>query len=264
MSTEELLRHQDEACVTLALNRPDALNALTSPMRQSLLEELRRADQDPGVRCVVLRGTGRAFCVGQDLKELQDYYETHGPELGRLVEDEYIPIVKVLRELSKPTIAVLDGPAVGGGMALALATDFRVIGARARLVPAFVNVGLAPDTGATFLLARSIGYARALSLCLTGQPLEAEQLVAFGLAAQVNESSQTLEQALQDLTKRLCDGPTRAYAAIRRLFDQAVALPLDDVLALERDVQNRLSHTRDHGAAVESFLNRRAAQFQGQ
>ncbi|MCY0877659.1 MAG: enoyl-CoA hydratase-related protein [Firmicutes bacterium] len=253
-----------DGVVTIRLNRPEALNALTHTMRRELKEALEEADRNASIRVVVLRGAGRAFCVGQDLREMASYYQREGPRLGKLVEDEYIPLVLKLRQLSKPTVAVVEGPAVGGGMALALATDFRVISARAQLVPAFVNVGLAPDTGTTFLLSRAVGYARALSYSLKGQAIQAEEMVALGLAEGVAATADEVESILAALVNRLKAGPTVAYAAIRRLFDDAQALPLKDVLARERDVQEQLAGTQDHQEAVQAFLEKRTPEFRGQ
>lgn len=264
MSNQEVSWEQEGGRVVLTLNRPEALNALTATLRRELLEGLQKADHDPAVRVVIIQGAGRAFSVGQDLKEMLQYYETHGPALGQLVEEEYIPLVKALRALSKPTIAVLEGAAVGGGLALALAADFRVVSSRAQLVPGFVNVSLAPDTGTTFLLARAIGYARALSLCLLGQPIRAAQMVEWGLASQVNETPEAMAEELAALTSRLEAGPTRAYGEIRRLFDRAAHLPLDEVLTLERDVQDALAHTQDHHEAVDAFVNKRQPVFRGE
>ncbi|NMP21096.1 enoyl-CoA hydratase-related protein [Sulfobacillus harzensis] len=263
METDDIVWERQGSRAILRMNRPAALNALTASLRQGLVEGLRRAADDPEVRVVILRGEGRAFSVGQDLKEMQSYYQEHGPQLGQLVEDEYIPIVHALRGLPKPTIAVVEGAAVGGGMALALATDFRVITNRAQLVPGFVNVALAPDTGTTFLLARAIGYHRALNLCLLGEPLRANDMVSWGLAKIAHESSESLEDELNTLADKLAHGPTRAYAEIRRMFDRAQPLGLQDVLMLERDVQDALAHTQDHREAVDAFLAKRPPNFTG-
>ena len=263
MEFQEVSWERAGASVTLRINRPDSLNALTGGVRRELMAGLRRADEDETIRSVVLRGAGRAFSVGQDLKELKEFYQREGYELGALVEQEYIPIVKALRALGKPTIAVLEGAAVGGGMALALAADFRIIGPKAQMVPGFVNVGLAPDTGTTFLLGRSIGYARAVSLCLTGTSIRAQDLVSLGLADSIHETAEDLDEALDRLVERLNAGPTRAYANIRRLFDQSVALSLDQVLELERDVQDSLARTTDHQEAVDAFLDKRTPGFTG-
>lgn len=261
MDNQEVVFERQGARAVLSMNRPEALNALTSPMRRGLLDALSRAAEDSRVRVVIIKGAGRAFSVGQDLKEMRQYYTEHGPALGQLVEDEYIPLVKALRRLNKPTIALLEGAAVGGGMALALATDFRVISSRAQLVPGFVNVGLAPDTGTTFLLARAIGYHRALNLCLLGEPIRADAMVDFGLARQSHESADGLMDELNTLANKLEEGPTGTYAAIRRLFDETQHLPFDEVLKVERDVQDALAHTPDHEEAVQAFLDKRPAKF---
>lgn len=263
MAQDQVIYQREGRRAILTLNRPDSLNALTAPVRVGLLEGLKQAGRDPEVRVVIIRGEGRAFCVGQDLKEMQDYYHQHGPALGRLVEEEYIPLAQALRHLQKPTIAVLEGAAVGGGMALALATDFRVISSRAQLVPAFVNVALAPDTGTTFLLARAIGYHRALNLCLLGEAIRAQAMVEFGLARTVHETPESLQEELNSLADKLADGPTAAYAAIRQLFDGSQHLPLEDVLALERDVQDLLAHGADHQEALAAFLEKRTPEFRG-
>ncbi len=261
MDNQDVLFERQGSRAILTMNRPEALNALTSPMRQGLLEALSRADEDSRVRVVIIKGAGRAFSVGQDLKEMRQYYAEHGPALGQLVEDEYIPLVKALRQVNKPTITVLEGAAVGGGMAVALATDFRVISSRAQLVPGFVNVALAPDTGTTFLLARAIGYHRALNLCLLGEPIRADAMVAYGLARQSHESADALMDELNTLALKLEEGPTGAYAAIRRLFDETQHLPLTEVLQVERDVQDELAHTPDHEEALRAFLEKRPAKF---
>lgn len=263
MSYEEILYQAEGPVRMITLNRPEALNALTETMRRELGEALAAADADASCRVVLLKGAGRAFCVGQDLKEMLAYYEAHGPELGRLVDEEYIPLVHALRNLSKPTVALLEGAAVGGGMALALATDFRVITGRAQLTPAFVNVALAPDTGTAFLLARAVGHARAISLSMLGTPLKAHDMVKFGLADAVYESAEEARTACDMLLQQLGQGPTETYRTIRQLFDETASLPLEDVLRKERDAQDKLAHTRDHSEAVEAFLAKRAPNFEG-
>ncbi|PSR22895.1 MAG: enoyl-CoA hydratase/isomerase family protein [Sulfobacillus acidophilus] len=254
---------QQDACAILTLNRPDSLNSLTAEVRRELLEGLNRANQDPLIRVVAIRAVGRTFCVGQDLKELQHFYAENGYRIGALVNREYIPIVRALRHLSKPTVAIVEGAAIGGGMALALACDFRIVSAKARLVPAFVNVGLAPDTGTTFLLARSIGYARALSLCLLGQPLPADDLVRMGLAESVAHGAEEVQAQFDQLLQQLVHGPTRAYAEIRRLFDESSHLSFEAVLRQEAEVQDQLSQTQDHRVAIEAFLAKQTPEFSG-
>jgi 2-(1,2-epoxy-1,2-dihydrophenyl)acetyl-CoA isomerase len=216
------------------------------------------------VRAVVLAGSDRAFSVGQDLKEMADRYQAD-PEhaMARLVTEEYIPLLKTLRSLPRPTVAVVAGLALGGGLALALATDFRVVEARTRLIPAFSQVGLVPDTGVSFFLPRMIGHARALSLALTGDAITAAEAVQWGLALEVAADPAQAEERGRNLARRLADGPTLAYTEIRRLFDRSAESTLDEALAEEARAQARLSMTRDHRDAVTAFLTKNTPIFHG-
>ncbi|WP_067933104.1 enoyl-CoA hydratase/isomerase family protein [Alicyclobacillus kakegawensis] len=264
MDYQEIQYQVDGAVATVTLNRPDALNALTQTMRRELLHALDRVAKDPNIRAVLITGAGRAFCVGQDVRELADYYEANGPELGRVVEEEYIPIVRRLRSLPQPTVALVNGAAVGGGLALVLAADFRILHSKSLLSPVFVKVGLAPDTAVTFLLSRAIGYARALSLTLRGSALKPEEAVDLGLAAQVNASLDEAWEEARTLLAELAAGPTRAYAEIRRLYDLAAAHSLEETVVFEREAQDRLARTQDHQEAVRAFLEKREPHFTGQ
>lgn len=245
------------------LNRPGALNALTRSLRQTLADRLDEIAHDATVRAVIILGAGRAFSVGQDLHEMDSMYREKGPHLAELVEKEYIPLVKALRRMPKPVVAMIDGPAAGGGLSLALAADFRILTAKSTLIPAFVNVGLAPDTGAAFFLARQLGIARAIAVAMKGEPLSAEQCVHWGLADLVVADRSAAEDEAQKLAQKLAQGPTLAYYHIRTLFDQAAGLPFERVLELERDTQETLAQTHDHVAAVGAFLNRQRPTFEG-
>lgn len=263
MNLREVKYEVTAGVATVTLNRPDAMNALTRQLRQDLLTALAEATADSSVRAVLLTGAGRGFCVGQDVKELSDDYAKDGPQMGRLVEEEYIPIVKSLRAMPKPVVALLNGPAVGGGMALALAADFRVITVKGALTPVFVKVGLVPDSGVTFYLSRMIGLARAASLTMRGQAITPAQQVELGLAAQVNETLEDAQAEASKLLEELAAGPTVAYARIRQLYDQTAGMNLEAALAAERDAQDDLAHTADHAEAVAAFLERRTPDFMG-
>ncbi|MCL6597869.1 MAG: enoyl-CoA hydratase/isomerase family protein [Alicyclobacillus macrosporangiidus] len=264
MEYQEILYQVDGAVATITLNRPEALNALTRTMRRELLDALERVAQDRQIRALLITGAGRAFCVGQDVRELADYYEQNGPELGRVVDEEYIPIVRRLRSLPKPCVVLVNGAAVGGGLALVLAADFRILHTKSNLSPVFVKVGLAPDTAVSFLLSRAIGHARATSLTLRGGTLTPEEAVACGLAAKVNSSMEEAWEEAHALLAELSAGPTRAYAEIRRLYDLAAAHSLEETLQFEREAQDRLAHTGDHQEAVAAFLEKRQPKFSGQ
>lgn len=260
---QEIIYHVEGAVATITLNRPKALNALTHTMRRELLDALNRCANDEDVRCLVLTGAGKGFCVGQDVKEMSDDYAKEGPELGKLVEEEYIPMIKALRSMPKPTISLVNGIAVGGGMAFPLATDFRILTEKATFTPVFVNVGIAPDTGISYLLGRAIGQAQAISLCMKGESLTPSQLVNNGLAEKVNESLEEAESEAKALAEQLAAGPTQSYWHIRQLFDQSASSQFEDALHSERDTQDTLAHTDDHQEAVDAFLEKRTPVFRG-
>lgn len=263
MDFQEVIYEVKAGVATLTLNRPEAMNALTHQLRADLLAALAAAATDSSVRAVVLTGAGRGFCVGQDVKEMSEDYAKEGPEMGRLVETEYIPILKALRAMPKPTVALVNGPAVGGGLALALGADFRVITAKSVLNPVFVKVALVPDTGVTFYLSRMIGLARAVSITMRGQALSPDEQVALGLAKQVNASLEEAEAEARALLEELVAGPTGVYVRIRQLYDQAAGMSLEETLVLEKDIQDELAHDADHAEAVAAFLERRPARFKG-
>lgn len=263
MDYEEILYQVDGAVATITLNRPNALNALTRTLRRELLDALNRTAEDESIRALILTGAGKGFCVGQDVKEMSDDYEKEGPELGRLVEAEYIPLVKALRAMPKPTIALINGIAVGGGMALPLAADFRILTEKSSLTPVFVNVGIAPDTGVTYLLGRAIGHTQAIELCMRGKSLTPEDLVKHGLAEKVNATLEEAQEEAHKLANYLAKGPTQSYYRIRQLFDQAASSTLEETLVLERDTQDDLAHTADHLEAVKAFTEKRKPEFTG-
>ncbi|HET7580755.1 MAG TPA: enoyl-CoA hydratase-related protein [Bacillales bacterium] len=263
MDYQQISYEVEGAVATITLNRPKAMNALTRTMRSELLDALNHTAEDENIRALILTGAGKGFCVGQDVKEMSDYYESEGPELGRLVEEEYIPLVKSLRSMPKPTITLVNGTAVGGGMAFPLATDFRISTEKSTLTPVFVNVGIAPDTGVTYLLGRAIGHTQAIELAMRGKSLTPDDLVKHGLAEKVNASLEEAQEEAQKLAAHLANGPTQSYWRIRQLFDQAASSSLEETLAFERDTQDDLAHTADHLEAVKAFMEKRKPNFQG-
>lgn len=265
MSSESLvLTSIDHSVLTIRLNRPTALNALTHELRKELLRVLVAAEENSEVRAVLISGVGRAFSVGQDVKEMQDMYAKADPDLGSLVRDEYNPLIAALLDLSKPTIALVNGPAAGGGLSLALACDIRVITDSASFIPAFVKVGLAPDTGASYLLSRSLGWSRTLGIALSGQTIGADDAVAWGLAHHRYATVEEAEIKANALAKQWAEGPTRAMAEIRRLLLDVQGLSWRDALNKEATTQDLLGRTADHQEAVAAFVARRPPEFRGQ
>jgi 2-(1,2-epoxy-1,2-dihydrophenyl)acetyl-CoA isomerase len=248
---------RDGAVLTITLNRPDVLNAFTREMHRAFagaLEEAAAAD----VRAVVLTGAGRGFCVGQDLHEFQ---EASG-DIASHLEHNYHPNIRAIRELEKPVIAAVNGPAAGAGLSLACACDLRVAADDATFVPAFINIGLVPDSGGTYFVRRLLGTARAFEFFGTGRRLTAAQAHAWGLVNEVVESASLAARAAE-LAARLASLPTRALGMTKRLFDHAEHATLDEQLALEAKLQAQATQTADFREGVAAFLEKREPRFEG-
>ncbi len=246
----------------IQFQRPSALNAFTKGMREGLGAALRQAE-DPSVGAVVLTGEGRAFSVGQDVQELQEAYREGAPQLGRLIDEEWGPIVRAMRALPKPVIAAVNGVAAGGGLTLALAADMRLAAAGGSFLAAFVNVGLVPDSGAAHMLVRHLGLSKALELALTGEALRAEPALAAGLVASVHPDAESLLEAAIERARRLAAAPPLAVRAIKDVLYRAADADFESVLDLEVRLQDRLGRTADHREALAAFLEKRTPSFEG-
>jgi 2-(1,2-epoxy-1,2-dihydrophenyl)acetyl-CoA isomerase len=262
MTGTELSYAVEDGVAEITFRRPAQLNALSKGLREALRDALDRAAADEGVGAVVLTGEGRAFSVGQDVAELAALYRDHGPRLGGLVRDEYGPILDRLHRLPKPVVAAVHGPAAGGGMALAMAADIRLATTTASFIPAFVKVGLVPDSGASYYLVHMLGLSRALEVALTGEPIGAEEAKRIGLVREVYETPEAMLAAARELARGFARGPRHAYAAIKAIL-HAAAGTYEVVAALEAEAQDRLGRTEDHREAVAAFLERRQPAFRG-
>ena len=261
MSDVLLVDHSD-AVATLTLNRPDSMNSLSVELKETLLAALHDVSADSSVRAVVLTGTGRGFCVGQDLREHVALLEANDPAPLSTVEEHYNPIVLALAGMPKPVIAAVNGMAAGAGAGLTFACDFRIAANTAGFLLAFANVGLTLDSGASWTLPRIIGLARATALALLAEPINAEAALEMGLVNAVVEPERVLPAA-QELAARLAAGPTAAYAAIKQSFAFAATSSLADALAKEGELQRALGHTEDHRNATIAFVNKQKPTFVG-
>jgi 2-(1,2-epoxy-1,2-dihydrophenyl)acetyl-CoA isomerase len=209
MTYETLLYQCTDSVLTIIMNRPDKLNALTVTMLLELADAFRRAGEDPAVRAVILTGAGRGFCSGADLSAAMEQAMTAGSiNYGANLRKTYNPLILGMRSLPKPIIAAVNGPAAGAGMSLALACDFRVAAENAWFLQAFVKIGLVPDSGATWLLPRIIGAARALDLMLSGRKVSAQEALAMGMVNQVVPNDQ-LAAAVNQVAHEFANAPTR-------------------------------------------------------
>lgn len=247
---------------TVTLNRPDGMNALTLEAKVALLEAVTAVEADPQVRALVLTGTGRAFCVGQDLREHAALIEAGDPAPLATVRDHYNPLATRLAALPIPTIAAMNGTAAGAGLGLACALDLRVGAAGSRYTTAFAGIGLTADSGLSWTLPRLVGSGRATALLLLAEPFTAEQALEMGLLNVVVPADQVLAVA-SELAGRLATGPTAAYACIKKSLAFAANAGLVDALAKEDELQTRAGATADHAGAVRSFLVKTPPVFVG-
>ncbi len=244
----------------ITLHRPDKLNAFTAAMHTELRVALDRVVAD-GMRALVLTGAGRAFSAGQDLAD-RDFPTGEQPDLGATLERDYAPLVRRIRALELPVIAAVHGVAAGAGANVALACDVVIAGRSARFVQAFAKLGLVPDAGGTFTLARHLGPARAMGLALTAEPLTGEQAAAWGLIWRAVDDDRVLAEA-DALAAAFADGPTRGFALTKRAIQRAQEQGFDAQLDAERDLQREAGRTADYREGVRAFLEKRAPRFVG-
>jgi 2-(1,2-epoxy-1,2-dihydrophenyl)acetyl-CoA isomerase len=256
------LDDKDPAVAVVTLNRPQRRNALTVELKEQLVAALERVATDGSVRAVVLAGTGKSFCVGQDLGEHAEALRVDATTAFATVERHYNPIVRALATMPKPVVAAINGGAVGAGLGFALACDLRVAAEGATFATAFSAIGLTADSGLSATLVHSLGHARATELMLLGEPFDAAAALASGLVRAVVPADEVLGAALE-LARRLAAGPTRAYAETKRALALGAVSSLDTVLAAEGAAQARLGVTADHQAAVEAFLAKQRPTFEG-
>ncbi|MCW2781689.1 MAG: enoyl-CoA hydratase [Marmoricola sp.] len=252
-----------DGVATIALNRPDAMNSLNIATKEALLTAVQAAATDDAVRVVVLTGSGRAFCVGQDLKEHIEILNSGTTEaLFTTVDIHYNPTVTALATMPKPVIAAVNGVAAGAGASLAFACDFRVVAQSAGFNLAFTGVALSCDTGSSWTLQRLVGRARAVEMLYFPRTIKADESLSLGLASSV-VPDEGFAEAVAELAARLAAGPTVAYGAIRRSLEFSAGNDFADSLAFESSMMALTGSTADHRAAVEAFVNKQKPTFQG-
>ena len=260
--SDTVLLERTGAVAVITLNRPDALNSLVVEMKTALLQAVESARDDDAVRAVVLTGAGRAFCVGQDLREHAALLEAGDPAPLSTVREHYNPVVTALSEMGKPVVAAVNGTAAGAGLGLACAADFRIGAAGARFTTAFTGIGLTADSGLSWTLPRLVGAGRAAALLLLAEPFTSEQALEMGLLNAAVAPESVLPAALE-LASRLSQGPTTAYACVKASLRFAADSTLVEALAEEDRQQTLAGRTQDHAAAVRSFLAKEPAVFSG-
>lgn len=258
MSFEHIrLEQQPASFATITIARPDRLNALSG----QTVDELRAAVEQVAAseaRCLLLTGEGRGFSSGADLAGSGGLPE----DAGLALEKHFNPLIEALFALDIPVVAAVNGPCAGAGCSLALSADIVIAARSAYFLQAFVNIGLIPDAGATWLLPRLAGRARALEMMMLGERIPADKALEWGLVSRVVEAEELMEEAVA-LAANLARGPTVALGLIRRLARDAEQLPLSEALAAERAAQREAGKTQDFRSAVFAFLEKRQPRFEG-
>lgn len=253
----EVETSRDGAVLTVTLNRPDSYNALTTSMHAALRDALAEAAAED-VRAVVITGAGRGFCAGQDLGEFRDVDH----DIAGHLEATYHPNIRAIRALEKPVLAAVNGAAAGAGLSLACACDVRIAADSASFVPGFIGIGLVPDSGGSFFIARLLGPARAFAWMTSNRKLGAADAQDWGLVSEVVDADKLLPRAAE-LAATYAAAPTRGIALTKRLFENVATSTLDKQLALEAELQTAATQTEDFSEGVAAFREKRPPRFSG-
>ena len=264
IAAAEFLSETKDGVLTLTLNRPEALNALTGTMLKGLAEAVAKAGRDKAVRVIVLAGAGRAFSAGADLgdvkKRMKDGTFEHGDELRKT----FNPLILAIRRVEKPVVCVVQGTAAGAGASLALACDLKICAIEAKFLNAFSRVGLIPDSGMTWFLPRALGLSLALEHAWLGKPISTGEALRFGLVNRVVPAAD-LPAAVAEIVAALLAVPPLALALTKRALNRSLeASSLEDQLEHEAQLQSFLGKTKDHAEGIASFLEKRVPKFKGE
>jgi 2-(1,2-epoxy-1,2-dihydrophenyl)acetyl-CoA isomerase len=252
----------DGPSARILLNRPDALNAWNEQFGKDLLDAVTTVSGDDAIRAVLITGAGRGFSSGADLKEQRGSDDGGLPDLSARLKEIYHPIITELREMPKPVVGAVNGPAVGIGCSLALAADLILAAESAYFLLAFVNIGLVPDGGSTAFIPARVGYARAAEMAMLGERVPAAQALDWGLINRVVPDAD-LEAEAGALLERLANGPTRSYAGSKQLLNRRLYADLAGQLEAEADAQRGQGQSKDFIEGVLAFVEKREPKFTG-
>lgn len=262
MSFEHILFTIEQGVATLTLNRPEQLNSFNAQMHKEVREALKQIRQNPEVRCLLITGSGRGFCAGQDLGDRNVAPGAAAPDLGESIEKNYNPLIRALRDLPMPVICAVNGVAAGAGANIALACDITLAAKSASFIQAFCKIGLVPDSGGTWTLPRAVGMARAKALALLGDRLSAEQAEQWGMIWRCVDDAALQDEALK-LARQLATQPTYGLALIKRALNASASNSFDAQLDLERDLQRLAGRSEDYREGVAAFMAKRTPEFKG-
>ncbi len=244
----------------LRLNRPEVFNSFNREMALLLQKELDACEKNPEIRAIVLTGEGKAFCAGQDLKEVTS--PEINPGFKKILEEHYNPIISRIRKIEKPIIAAVNGVAAGAGANIALACDVVVASENASFIQAFSKIGLVPDSGGTFFLPRLIGFQKASALMMLGDKVSAKEAGQLGMVYKVVSAENFIEE-VNVLATTLSNMPTKALGLTKRLLNKSMTNSLEEQLDLEGKLQIESAQSEDYAEGVDAFVNKRRPEFKG-
>jgi len=257
-----ILVSREAGILSLTLNRPDKLNAFNPEMHKLLRDALEEARDEAAVRAVLLTGSGRGFCAGQDLSERNVSADAAPIDLSVSLGSNYNPLVRRLRALPKPVVCAVNGVAAGAGANIALACDIVLAARSASFVQSFSKLGLVPDSGGTYFLPRLVGSARAMGLALLAERLSADEAERWGLIWKAVDDDRLVEEATR-IARVLAAGPTKGYGLIKKALQASAGNSLDAQLDLERDLQREAGFSEDYREGVAAFTQKRKPQYKG-
>ncbi|MBE0507832.1 MAG: 2-(1,2-epoxy-1,2-dihydrophenyl)acetyl-CoA isomerase [Marinospirillum sp.] len=263
MSQPSILLEIDQGVALLTLNRPDSLNSFNTEMHDQMRAALGQVRKDASVRVLVITGSGRGFCAGQDLSDRNVAPGAEVPDLGESIEKRYNPMIRTLRDLPLPVICAVNGVAAGAGANIALACDITLAARSASFIQAFCKIGLIPDSGGTWTLPRLAGMARAKGMALLGDKISAEQAESWGMIWRCVDNEQLMDETMK-LARHLATQPTKGLALIKRALHASASNSFDEQLDLERDLQRLAGRTEDYREGVAAFMEKRQPNFKGQ
>ena len=259
MSKSILLKIENRVAY-ITLNRPEVFNSFNREMAFLLQDTLDECEKNIAVRAIVLTGDGKAFCAGQDLKEVTD--PELNPGFKKILEEHYNPIITRLRAIKKPVIAAVNGVAAGAGANIALACDIVVAHEKVSFIQAFSLIGLVPDSAGTFFLPRLIGFQKALALAMLGDKISATEAEKMGMIYKC-VALEDFDQTIDDLALKLAHMPTKALGLIKELYNKSMTNDLDQQLALESKLQIEAAQSEDYAEGVAAFIEKRKPNFKG-
>ncbi len=262
MSFDTILFDVTDGVAKLVLNRPDKLNSFTGQMHKEIRSCMKTIENDNNIRCLLITGSGRGFCAGQDLNDRDVSAGSEAPDLGESLEKNYNPLLRRIKALEKPVICAVNGVAAGAGANIALACDIVLAARSASFIQSFSKIGLVPDSGGTWSLPRTVGHARAMALSLLAEKVPAEQAEEWGMIWKCIDDEELLREA-EKMATFLATQPTKGLGYIKRAIHASSNNTFDQQLDLERDLQRIAGRTQDYRTGVNAFINKQKPEFVG-